>query len=752
MEGAAPTEETAVRLLYDDHALYVGVLCSDKEPGKIATQLSRRDRSTEADRFTVMIDSYVDRTTGFVFSTNVSGVQSDGVLSQAGYVYDITWDAVWRVETARGPWGWSAEFAIPWSALRFSERGDSAYEWGINFRRYISRKNEVIEWVMVPRSEYYSIPLWGTLQGIRDIQTPLHLEIAPYVSAMQTSSTGDLYNAAARTTSAQTGVDVKYGFARSFTLDATINPDFGQVEVDASVLNLTVFETLYPEKRPFFLEGSQMFTFGGSGDNTPLTLFFSRRIGREPTGSAGAVVPDSVTLEENPRATTILGAAKFTGRTSSGLSIAGLTALTDEEHATLSGPSGRSTLVTEPMGSYNVLRLKQETGEGSWYGGMFTLAARDKMHPAASGGVDWNQRFLHGTFTADGYLAGAHAYNSGAPQTGGAGRILLLCVSAEHWFPAFSYDFFTPDFAVNDLGFFARPHDHGGYFQMVYRENSASGLFRRYYFNVNPELRFNWDDGVPTRANVRLEAIGELQNFWSLDLVYARHFDAYEDKESGVLGLYRRSGGNAFSLSVISNERFKLSGSAMAEVVWRDDGERGATLSTSLTVRPTSWMDFSPAVTYQRITDAIAWVYPDGNAMVDGKSVFGTRNLEYLDISLRGIVTFTRTLSVQFFLQSLVYRGEYHDFRLLMTDGRLERIDNHGSGIPSHDFNMIFYNANVLMRWEYLPGSTLYLVWTQGRFGYSGDYSTGLGRRLGDTWSLPRQDTFVLKANYWFSL
>ena len=465
---------------------------------------------------------------------------------------------------------------------------------------------------------------------------------------------------------------------------------------------------------------------------------------------SAVIVPDSMELEENPHATTILGAVKLTGRTSSGLSIAALTAVTDEEHATLSSPAGTTTLVTEPMGSYNVLRLKQEVDEGSWYGGMFTLAARDRMHPAFSGGLDWNQRFLDGRYTADGYLAAARAYDSGTPETGGAGRLLLLCVSAEHWFPALSYSFLTPDFSISDLGYFGQPHDHGGYFQIVYRENNASGFFRRYYFNVNPELRWNWDDGVLTRANVRLEAIGELQNFWHLDLAYTRHGSAYEDKESGVLGLYRRPGSNAFALSAVSDERYNLSGTVFAELAWGDEGERSTELSTALTIRPTSWMDFSPGVTYQHIANAISWVYPDGNAIAEGYSVFGTRNLEYLDISLRGIVTFTRALSVQFFLQSLVFRGEYHDFRLLLPGGRLEGL--HGLRIPSHDFNTVFFNANVLLRWEYLPGSTLYLVWTQGRFGDTGDYSTGIGRRLGDTWTLPREDTFVLKGNYWFSL
>jgi|GEM_PF-9104 len=758
-EGAAPTEETSVRLLYNDNALFVGVACGDRVPQGIVRQLSRRDRSTEADRFTVMIDSFFDRQTGFVFSTNVSGVQSDGVLSQGGSVYDITWDAVWQVETKQGPWGWSAEFVIPWSALRFSERREGVYTWGINFRRYISRKRETIEWVMVPRSERYSIPFWGTIRGIQDIHAPLHLEIAPYASALQTSTTGNVVPPARSSHALQYGLDVKYGLARNFTLDATLNPDFGQVEVDASVLNLTVFETLFPEKRPFFLEGAQMFTFGGAGDNTPLTLFFSRRIGREPVGSSAVAAPAGGTVEENPRVTTILGAAKLTGRTASGLSIAALTSLTDEEQATLWSPDGRTTVRTEPMGSYSILRVKQESGEGSWYGGIATLAARDKMHPALSGGIDWNQRFARGKYTADGYLAGARGYSSGVLHDGAAGRLLLMRISAEHWFPAISYDFATPEFSINDLGFFAQPRDHGGYFQMLYRENNSSGIFRRYYFNVNPEVRWNWDDAVLTHAVMRLEAIGELRNFWQLDLLYTRRFPAYDDKERGILGLYRRPGSNDLTLTVLTDERRAISANITGGMAFGDKGEQGATLQTTLTVRPTSWMELSPAMYYQRAVNAIAWVYP-GGTIIDNTisnvpvSLFGTRNLEQLDLSLRGIVTFTRTLSVQFFLQSFVARGEYRHYTWLAADGRLHPYASgaYGSLFGGNDFNAVNFNANVLLRWEYLPGSSFYFVWTQGRFGDTGDYGTGAVRRIGDTWTLPRQDAIVLKATYWFSM
>jgi hypothetical protein len=756
-EGAPPTEETIVRLLYDDAALYVGVLCNDRDPRGITPQLSRRDRPTEADRFTVMIDSYFDRQTGFVFSTNVSGVQSDGVLSQMGAVYDNTWDAVWRVQTRWGRWGWSAEFAIPWSALRFTDRIDAGYRWGINFRRYISRKKETIEWVMVPRSERYSIPLWGVLTGVRGIAPSLHLEIAPFISVTRTSTTGNIAQSVPSLMRTQFGVDIKYGLARNFTLDATVNPDFGQVEVDAAVLNLTVFETLFPEKRPFFVEGAQMFAFGGAADNTPLTLFFSRRIGRQPAGSTEVVPSAGGTVEENPHVTSILGAAKLTGRTATGLSIAALTSLTDRENAVLWSPSGRSVLQTEPRASYSVIRLKQEQGPGSWVGGMATIAARTGLQPAVTGGVDWNLRFAGGKYTADGYLAGSRAPEAGMMQEGTAGRLLFMCVSAEHWFPAISFDFSTPRFSINDLGFFAQPHDHGGYVQLLYRENNAGGIFRRAFANINPEIRWNWD-GVLTHAVLNAEVISELRNFWTLELLYSRNFPAYDDSEQGIIGLYRRPGLHALRVTVRTDERQSISGTIAGEVNHGDGGERGNAITTVLTVRPTAWCELSPAANYQRVRRALAWVYPDGNITdpVIGPmpfSLFGRRNLEQLDLSLRGTLTFTRTLSLQFFLQSLIARGEYQEYQRLAAADRLEPYDYPGDpSFLNHNFNTVTFNANVLFRWEYMPGSTIYLVWTQGRFGDSGVYAGGFGKRFGDTWRLPREDAVVLKGTYWFSL
>ena len=591
VEGAAPSETTTVRLLYDDDALYVGVVCSDSDPRAIVRRLSRRDRTTEADRFTVMIDSYMDRQTGFVFSTNVSGVQSDGVLSQGGSVYDITWDAVWTVRTRHYGGGWSAEFAIPWNALRFAK---DAYHWGINFRRYISRKKETVEWVMVPRSETYAIPLWGIVDGLHGIRPPLHLEIAPYVSATRTMTTGQAATGAPAGEVFRAGADLKYGLSRNFTLDATINPDFGQVEVDQSVLNLTVFETRFPEKRPFFVEGAQMFTFGGSVDNTPLTLFFTRRLGRQPHGaSLDAFSVRGTTLEENPQVTTILGAVKVTGRTADGLSVAALSSLTDEEHAVFTQPDGASFRVrTEPRGSYHVARIKQEWQDGSWLGGMAHAHSSEGESPRD---VRWYRlecavvrRTVH-----SGRLSRGNAYSVRRWRGRTSAGLTPQCRALVH----------------NGI---LRSSTGGGSTRMIsaslpsrtitagthsscIARTLADGIFRRYFFALNPEVRWNWD-GVRTHALVRGEAIGEFSNFWLATLTMERAFPAYDDAEKGIVGLYRRPGSSTVSLTVETDDRHALSALVMAGYS-RDDGNASSWYGHgSLTIRPSTWMELNPAI------------------------------------------------------------------------------------------------------------------------------------------------------------
>jgi hypothetical protein len=754
VEAGQATELTSVRMLYDDNALYVGVICYDADPSGIVGKLSRRDRTTEADRFSVLIDSYFDRKSAFVFSTNVSGVQSDGILSQGGSVYDLTWDAVWDVRTQVYLDGWSAEFKIPFTALRFAEDRGRELVWGVNFRRYISRKKEVDDWVMVPRTEAYEIPKWGTLQGIRDIPSPIHLEFAPYVAGSTTIQSAA--EATPRSTSniGRAGLDIKYGLARNFTLDATFNPDFGQVEVDQAVLNLTVFETRYPEKRPFFVEGAQFFTFGSSYDDTPLPLFFSRRIGKRPTLGPSISPPTGGSIVENPAQTTILGAAKFSGRSSSGLSVGVLSAVTDEEEATLRDGGGMEWKEQiEPRASYTAVRMRQEFSQGSWLGGIATAAARTSARAALSGGVDWNLHLGGETHSLDGYLAGARSWSGDQELTGGAGRLLFSRIAGSRWSYLASYNFATRNFNVNDLGFYAQPHDHGGYTQLLYRVLTPEGGFLRYGGSIVPEARWNWD-GVLTMAQAEATVFGTFMNFWTAVLKATYRLAAYDDAEQGILGTYRRPSALAVTGQVTTDERQDIVLTLAMQGGGDRNGKSQFLVSGDLKFRPTSFIEVNPSVLYLRVRNEVAAAISNGRVdtvSVGGtlSSIYGDRDLDELDLGVRGIVTFTRTLSLQFYTQLLMARGKYEHYRRLVTSTTFAE-----DFVPrtDHDFHQATFNANVLLRWEFIPGSTFYLVWTQSRYGDSGLYSTGFGERFTQAFALPHEDVLFAKVTYWLPL
>jgi hypothetical protein len=750
-EGGLPTEVTSVRVLYDDHALYVGVICYDSKPRQVVRQLTRRDRTSEADRFTVLVDSYHDHQTAFVFSSNVSGVQSDGVLSQDGTIYDITWDAVWNVKTQVYMDGWSLEFKIPYNALRFAEQEDGLYEWGINFRRYISRKHETDEWLMVPRREKLQVSKWGHIEGIRDIHPPLNLSLIPYVSSTSTFETATSAGPNSSDHKTAAGVDLKYGLSRNFTLDATFNPDFGQVEVDRAVLNLTVFETGYPEKRPFFIEGAQLFSYGVSIDNSPLPLFFSRRIGKRPTGAFSVSPPPGGTVEENPLVTTILGALKLTGHSQSGLSLGAIASATGEETAVVRDAAGNRTAVTtEPRGTYDVVRMKQDIRGNSYIGGMATLASRDHTLPAVSGGLDWNLRLAEDAYTFDGYVAGARSSTTAGPRDGSAGKLLFARIAAEHWLYTASFNFFSRAFNDNDIGLFNQPHDRGGSLEVDYRENFADAPLRRYTLAFSPQYRWNWD-GIRTLALVEAGALLEFTNFWKTTFDYKVNLPAEDDAERGIIGTYQRPIAHAAKVEITTDERQNIS--AAFTPGYQFDERRKTSLSASLdlTVRPVSWVELTPMMYVERTRNEEAGVFQNGliaTGMLGGSvySLFGDRDVDEFDFALRGIVTFARDLSLQFYTQILLARGRYQNYRLLV--GSSEFLPQPAPS-PGYDFNQIVFNANLLLRWEYLPGSELYLVWTQGRAGDSGDPSVGFGERFGDTFKLPHEDVVLLKMSYW---
>jgi hypothetical protein len=765
VEGAEATESTSVKVLYDDNALYIGVMCYDSEPTAIVRQLTRRDRTAQSDRFSVIIDSYHDHSTAFLFCGTVSGVQTDGILSQDGLVYDVQWDAVWNFDAAVVKDGWSAEFKIPFSTLRFA-RQDSEYIWGVNFRRFIARKKETDEWVLVRRQDappgtISSVSRMGHLSGVTNIHPSVHLEIFPYtVSKVNYLSQPDPFSLR-KELKGNLGLDLKYGVTNNFTFDMAINPDFGQVEVDQAVLNLTVFETFYPEKRPFFLEGSQFFSFGNTFDNQKLLLFYSRRIGKKP--SVPGPNPDYAFVE-TPQATKILGAGKFTGKTDNGLTLGVLTTVTDREYGIeekndLSGNS-RSVLF-EPRASYNAIRIKHDIFDGSSIGFMVTGAFKDQESPMLNGGVDWRLRFKNGMYAVDGYFAGSQAVSPLAfPNTGRvagtAGRIGLGKLQGEHWLALTYYDFSARNFWINDLGYYGQPTEHGGYTQITYKEDQADAALRRYSFSLQTDYRWNWD-GVNTVNQVEFAPESEFKNFWILKLNYIRDLPAHDDANRGIIGLYHRPPGNRISASLQTDSR--KSAVFVLSMGYQNStkGLSSFVSSAQVTLRPNTWMEFSPAFGWGRTRNEESWVrspqtgYPIFTD--DGFNLFGDRDIDQYDFSLRGTITFTRHVSVQFFTQVFLAKGEYTNYKKLVAREELPPYDYQNSPRYSNpDFNEKILNANLAFRWEYLPGSTFYLVWTQQRCGDNGLYNKSLSDNIFDTFKLQMDNVILAKLSYWWSL
>ena len=400
-EGKPVSEATELRIAYDEAALYVGVRLLDREPARIARQLARRDQNAEADSFSLFLDAHHDHVTGATFSVSAAGVQRDATIYNDSWT-DDSWDAVWESAVKIDDTGWVAEMRIPYSQLRFSRAAQLTF--GINAMRYIQRKKEEAWLVHVPKTESGLASRMGHLDGLDGVAPRRTVELVPYVvtrAEYVEPEDGDPFNDGARAF-AGTGVDLKYRMTSSLSLDGTVNPDFGQVEVDPAVVNLTAFETFFEEKRPFFIEGANIFSnFGRGGANNfwgfnraePL-LFYSRRIGRAPQGSA------SGDFVEQPTATTILGAAKVTGKTRRGWSVGMLDAVTGREWATaVTGDMSAETEV-EPLSNYMVGRAEKELGRRAAIGAIATAVNRDLREPSLGDDLP-AQSYVGG---ADGYL------------------------------------------------------------------------------------------------------------------------------------------------------------------------------------------------------------------------------------------------------------------------------------------------------------------------------------------------------------
>ncbi|MEA2489088.1 MAG: hypothetical protein QOH21_880 [Acidobacteriota bacterium] len=807
-EGKPATQQTRLKVLYDDEAIYFGAFMQDD--GKPTPLLARRDTDLNAsDYIRISIDSQHDRLNGAAFVVNASNVQMDMTLYNDTYD-DSTWDAVWESAAKIVPGGWIAEVRIPYSQLRFPAR--DTHVWGFNVSRRVARLNENSRLVFTPKDVSAFVSHFADLTGIEHIAPPRGFEIVPYgVARTDLRGRNDNPFVPASDYRMDGGVDVKYGISSSLTLTGTINPDFGQVEVDPAVLNLTQFETFFPEKRPFFTEGAQVFNFGSGPSNSRWgfntsspTYFYSRRIGRSPQGSIDSDWMDA------PGETTILGAAKVTGKVGKGWTVGLLDALTDREVAWFRDGGTVGKQLVEPMTNYLVGRASKEYGKDgrSRIGFMFTSTNRrlsEELAPslresAYFAGVDgythfrnktWLLEWQGGTSMVDGsqeaialtQRSGVHYYQR--PDTdhvsydptrtslsGWSGRAMLNKQSGR-WRPNLQVQAYSPGFEVNDLGFQTRTDAIASHAVLNYVNTDKTSRTRE--INVWAGKYQNWNFGRDLTANgFMANGFVEWTSYW--------YNYAWTGTNGRVLDDRRTRGGPAVLRPVSrwvgggggSDSRKRVSFELEGESWAASDDSRTQYLLLTARYRPTAALSlrFTPQWNYnldqtQYVTTRVD---PSNTATYGRQYIFATIEQKSLDLGIRADWTVSPRLSFQLFVQPFIASGAYSDFKQLArprddqytpyesvqlereTNSYVVRAAGSQQTFGNPDFNLRSVRGSAVVRWEFRPGSALYVVWNENREDVIplGDFRPR--RDFAALPNAPSQDVFLVKFSYWLPM
>jgi hypothetical protein len=780
-EGRPPSQRTDLYVAYDDRSLYIAVRAWDTDARGIVERLTRRDRDTDADKIEIDISSKNDRTTAYMFNINVSGVLQDAVkFNDTDYSSD--WDGLWLGATHRDADGWSAELEIPLKTLRY-EGGRS--EFGFQVRRLIQRRQEVDEWAYTPRAARGEVSYYGVLDELDGLHAARLFQIVPYLAAGVYVRYNQQNQDPAVNSGAQLygniGADLKLGVTPALTLDATINPDFGQVEADQVVLNLTTFEVFYPEKRPFFLEGVDIFA-------TPLNLFYSRRIGHV------APLPDSdyYTALDPQVPGRIYGAAKLSGLIAPRLTIGVLDAVTAEQGTTAvryDAPDRPVRISTDPLSNYAVLRLKRDILSRSYVGLMATAVNRfettgveaprsddlcsDGDVPSAKGRCtrdgysvagDFNLRTPDGNWGALGQVS-ATVLENGPPRTiddgtqirsGTAGVGMALNAGKYNgvWTGELEYRGWSPGFDNNDMGFNQLANLHHFKPTINYRIIKPTSILLEGSVNATAMIHTDWDFTHILTQVYWVGAFLRFRNFWQIYFEIDHQLDFWDLREARDGTAIERVGGWSAYWFAKTDPRRRVWFQTNGAVERRLHG-RMADVATWLAIRP------MPAIELDIIPHG-NWTFGDprwydtrDNGNGTSTYYFADLDSREFDVTLRGTYTFTPTLTLQAYAQLFVAGGHYGQTIAGVASGR-------GSQLAFHDFRPTLMppddapdfrdgaiNVNLVLRWEFRPGSTILGVYThtQGQTDYD-PLNEGFGRPSFTRFDQgPGTDLFLIKLS-----
>lgn len=811
--GKEASQRTEFKILFDDNNLYVAIKAYDTSPDSIVNRLTRRDQA-DGDLAGIILDSFHDLRTGFLFGVSSSGVKYDHIFTNDGQNEEDSWDPNWWVKTSLNSEGWVAEMKIPFSQVRFEK--NSGEVWGLEVARVLYRKNETSFWQHIPKDAPGLVHLFGELKGLEQIKPRKIFDVTPYGVAKTETFKAEAENpflAKGKLSGLNGGIDAKIGVTNNMTMDLTINPDYGQVEADPSEVNLSAYETFLNERRPFFVEGNNITNFslgigdGGVGNDN---LFYSRRIGRQPHGDPEL---NDGWYADVPGNTPIIGAAKLTGKTKNGLSVGLVEAMTAEVKAEIDTIGGRKFETVEPLTNYMVGRIQKDFKEGKTIiGGIFTSTNRmldsnlsDILHKAAyTGGIDFTQYFkdknwMFNLNTAFSLVEGsqkaientqkssAHYFqrpdNNYSPldttrtSLAGAGGRIQLVKQNGHWNFMAASIWKTPGFEINDLGYMREADQILSLLWAGYNVWDPKWIYRQY--NINADFYgVNNFGGNWTGGGFEWNANMNLKNYWS---VWTGGSFNTPSLSTGML-----RGGPMMKMPGSSNSRIGFSTDSRKKLVFNvyaNDGKGYEQSSESfntgvdITYKPTNYIVFTVSPGFSKSYSELQYV-SDAKYQNNDRYIFASIDRKTISTSFRVNLNLSPDLTFQYWGQPFVATGKYYNHKYIIDplvdsyhnrfstyspgqispDGDNYNIDENIDGkndysFEKRDFNVQEFLSNFVVRWEYSPGSSLFLVWSQTRSSSntSGnlDFLNDLGD-LFDTGDNQPHNVFLIKFSYRF--
>lgn len=808
-ENTQPEQQTQYKITYDKKFLYVAYRCFDSEPDKIEKRLSRRD-TFAGDRITIIIDSYHDKRTAFSFTVTAAGVKGDEFVSENGDNWDDSWNPIWYAASQINSEGWTAEAKIPFSQLKFGKAKEQI--WGLQISRMNFREDERSVWQRIPQDAPGMISEFGELHGLIDIQPQKQLEIQPFmVNQLDRYPKVDgnpfrdgsdyLLNG---------GLDAKIGITNDLTLDLTVNPDFGQVEADPGAIALDGFQIFFREQRPFFVENKNIFDFEFADRND--NVFYSRRIGRSPQGSVNS---DNVAFSDSPNNSTILGAAKFSGKTKNGWSIGLLESVTGKMFAEIEAPDGsRREELVEPLTNYLVGRAQKDFNQrNTFIGGIFTATNRrlpdnlNFLHKSAyTGGVDfkhnWNDRnyYIEGNMVASNVNGTAasitrtqqsltHLFQRADAShvsvdenrtslTGTGGKLEAGKIGGGNWRYNGGVIWRSPELELNDVGFLRQADEIKQFAEVEYLFLKPTSLYRRAQVSFEQFIAFDFE-GNYNRIQYQTEGFINYKNNWFTEVGGAHKPRIFSNTVLRGGPRWRWGDENFYYVFAGSDTRKKFN-MVLGYVNSQAAQDNFSLIRYVLRLRyqPFDAFSLSAEIEYEENPNRTQYV---DELNFNGTPRYITANIDQrtFSTSLRFNYSINPNLSIQFYGQPFISRGTYTDFNFvnnpiaedinervtLYNANQISRINNEGSylvdedvdgiidyEIDDPDFAFVQFRSNLVMRWEYIPGSEIFLVWSQGVNGF-GDAMDSLGRNLdGQILNQKMDNTFLIKATYRFVL